>query len=236
MRPRIALTTYADYAEWRDWSRPAAVLPRSYVDVVERAGGCPVLLPPGRPTIATDALRGADGLILTGGPDLDARLGPNGSSDDDGPVLPERDRWEAALLEVALKADMPTLGICRGMQLMNLYLGGRLHTHLPDFVGHDGHQVAPGVFGTHEVRLAEGSLTAAAMGLRAQVPSYHHQGVALLGHDVDPVGWADDGIIEAIELRGHSFAVGVQWHPEENDDLALFRMLVDFSTSRPVSA
>jgi gamma-glutamyl-gamma-aminobutyrate hydrolase PuuD len=128
------------------------------------------------------------------------------------------------------------LGICRGMQLMNLHMGGSLHPHLPDLVGHDGHRVAPGVMAAHEVGFAGGSLAASALGRRACVQSYHHQGVALLGQNIDPVGWADDGTVEAIELRGHLFAMGVQWHPEEGEDLALFRMLVDFSARRPVSA
>ncbi|HEX6499468.1 MAG TPA: gamma-glutamyl-gamma-aminobutyrate hydrolase family protein [Micromonosporaceae bacterium] len=230
-RPLIGLTTYAEHARFGTSDTLAAVLPMAYVRAVHASGGRAVLVTPDDPGV--DVLDGLDGLVLTGGPDLDPRLyheAPRGAVG----VRPDRDRSEMTLLRAAMDADLPVLGICRGMQLMAVAHGGSLHQHLPDIVGHHGHRPvgngdAPGharVFGEHEVRLRAGSLAHAILGDRATVNSYHHQAVADPG-DLVPVGWdPDDDLIEVVEDASRTFAVGVQWHPEATDDLRVFRALV----------
>jgi gamma-glutamyl-gamma-aminobutyrate hydrolase PuuD len=231
MRPRIALTTYDEHTHWGVWARRADVLPSNYARAVYQAGGCPVLLPTGYPDAAHDALQGIDGLVVTGGPDIGAQPPQPHSTSATASVERRRDHWETALPEEAARRDLPTLGICRGMQLMNICLGGTLHQHLPDVVGHEGHQIAPGVFSQHRVQLASPSALARILGQTINVATYHHQAVDKLGRGVAAVGWADDGTIEAIELPDRSFAAGVQWHPEESEDVTLFAALVEHAAS-----
>jgi gamma-glutamyl-gamma-aminobutyrate hydrolase PuuD len=224
--PRVGLPTYVEPARWGVWDRPAALLPQSYVAAVTSVGGLPVLLPPADPAAAGRALDGLDALILTGGADVDpARYGA-GRNPASQPPRPERDRWETALALAALDRDLPLLAICRGAQVLNVALGGTLDQHLPDVVGHQAHLPEPGAFGAVTVRLAPGSTVAAILGAEVKVPCYHHQSLRRLGRDVEAVGWADDGTIEAAVVAGRRFAVAVQWHPEEGDDPRLFRALV----------
>jgi gamma-glutamyl-gamma-aminobutyrate hydrolase PuuD len=232
--PRIGLTTYVEEARWGVWDRPAVVLPHSYVASVVAAGGVPVVLPPAAsgPGAAAAALAGVDALVLTGGADVAPALyGAEPHPRTQG-ARPDRDDWEVALLRLALDADLPVLAICRGAQVLDVALGGTLHQHVPDVVGHVGHQPEPAVLGTTQVRLSPGSLTASILGEEAKVPCYHHQAVHRLGDGVVAVGWADDGTIEALEVPDRRFVVAVQWHPEDGDDPRLFEALVAAALSR----
>ena len=223
-RPVIGITAYREQVRWGVWDQPAVLIPAAYVDKVHAAGGLPVVLPPssaGDP-LAIDFL---DGLILAGGADLNPELyGQHPHAETVG-WRPDRDAGELALLEGALSRDLPVLGICRGLQIMTVHAGGTLDQHLPDVLGHDRHRPEPGILGLHEVSLVDGSLVWHAIGASATVNSYHHQGVANPGSLV-VTGWADDETIEAVEVPGKRFAVGVLWHPEAGDDPRLFEALL----------
>ncbi len=221
MAARIGITTYREQAEFGVWSEPADLLPTSYADVVAAAGGVPLLLPPaGAP--AADTLDALDGLVLGGGADVDpARYGAP-RDPRTGPPRPDRDGWELALVDGALRRGLPVLGVCRGMQVLAVALGGSLLQHLPDRVGGDAHCPTVGRHGRHGVRLAAGSRLGDLLGERAEVATYHHQAVDVLPATAVPTGWADDGTVEAFELTGSPWAVGVQWHPEVHDGARLF--------------
>jgi gamma-glutamyl-gamma-aminobutyrate hydrolase PuuD len=223
------------------WDRAAALLPHSYVASVVAAGGLPVLLPPvASPggAAARRAVEGLDALLLTGGADIEpVRYGAEPQPTTQA-ARPDRDRWESDLLDAALDRDrdLPVLAVCRGAQVLNVARGGTLHQHLPDVVGHEGHQPGPAVLGTTPVRLAAGSLAAAVLGTEVKVPCYHHQAIDRLGTAVEAVGRADDGTIEAVVLRGRRFVLGVQWHPEDGDDPRLFEALVAVATAATATA
>jgi putative glutamine amidotransferase len=227
--PLIGVSAYCEQARWGVWEREAVVLPRRYADAVAAAGGIPVLLPP-EPGIA-DALARLDGLMLSGGGDIDpARYGAEPSAALTS-VRPERDASEFALVDAAMSLGLPVLGICRGMQVINVSRGGSLHQHLPDVVGHDGHAPLPGGFGQHDVQVAAGSRLSAIVGPAARTaistPTHHHQAVDRLGKGLTATAWAADGTIEAFEADGgDQFLVAVQWHPEAGEDPALFHALV----------
>ncbi|HEY6891156.1 MAG TPA: gamma-glutamyl-gamma-aminobutyrate hydrolase family protein [Solirubrobacter sp.] len=202
-RPVIGLCAAVERARWSVWDDEAVLLPRGYAEAVQRAGGIAVMLPPD-PDLSDPAsyLSFLDGLILAGGADYGE--------------VPDRDAFEIALGLAALDADLPLLGVCRGMQLMNLARGGTLIEHLPDVVGHEDHRLVPGAFGDHDVRLADGSLAARAAGeLTHPTKSHHHQGVDQIGDGFQVTGWAVvDELPEALEDPSRRFALGVQWHPE----------------------
>ena len=223
--PVIGITAYVEPARWGVWELPAVLLPLAYVSQVQQAGGVPVLLPPsvaGSPEVISRL----DGLILAGGADIDpAQYGQDPHPQTIG-LRPDRDVGESALAKAAMATDLPTLGICRGMQLLALVHGGSLEQHLPDLVGHEGHRAEVGVFGDHAVEMVGGSRVHEVLGASAQVKSYHHQGVADPG-SLTVTAWADDGVIEAVEVPDRRFAVGVLWHPEMGDDPRLFDALVD---------
>ncbi len=233
MRPLIGISTYNDLAQWRDWSAPAALIPQTYVDAVRRSGGRPVLLPPGGdPAEAAATVADLDGLIVSGGGDVDpARYGA-AQHPETGAPNGERDGWELALLDAALAAGVPLLAICRGIQLLNVVRGGTLHQHLPQVVGHEDHSGPACGFGRHLVRVG----TAGALGrvltggdgdAWLDAPTHHHQAVDRLGDGLVATAWAADGTVEGLEAVGSPvFAVGVQWHPEEGDDPRLFAALV----------
>jgi gamma-glutamyl-gamma-aminobutyrate hydrolase PuuD len=237
MTPVIGLSSYAEPARWAAWDAPAALLPLNYADQVTAAGGVPVLLPP-VPGIAAAVSR-LDGLVLTGGGDVDpARYGAAPHPRTRGVSL-ERDQAELDLLAAALAAGLPVLGICRGLQLLNIAQGGTLHQHLADLgpSGDAGHTPSPGTFGSHPVRVAAGSLLA---GILADGPltvaTAHHQAIDRLGAGLTATAWAEDGIIEAAELTGgdhHPFALAVQWHPEAGRDPRLFQALVAAAQAGP---
>jgi putative glutamine amidotransferase len=226
--PVIGISAYHEQAHWGKWDTEAVVLPWRYPQRVTEAGGVPVLLPP-VPGIA-GILDRIDGLVLSGGGDFDpagygAQRHPETTS-----VRPERDAAELALLSAALERGLPVLGICRGMQVINVAMGGSLHQHVPDLVGHHVHAPVPGSYGAHPVQVAAGSGLAKILGRTEvdTVPTHHHQALDRLGTGLTATAWSDDGIVEAVELDapGCPFAVAVQWHPEVGDDLSLFRALV----------
>jgi putative glutamine amidotransferase len=213
-RPVIGISSYLDEASWGVWEQPAALIPHSYVTAVTRAGGIAVLLPP-QVEGAREAMAAVDGLLLAGGPDLNPGSYGEDPHPQAGPPNNARDSWEFALLAQALAQDIPVLGVCRGMQLLNVAAGGRLTQHLPDNLGDTGHQPARATFGSRDVRVRNGSRLAAILGSgNVSVRCYHHQAVAEVGRDLLPVAWCADETIEAIEMPGRRFACGVQWHPE----------------------
>jgi gamma-glutamyl-gamma-aminobutyrate hydrolase PuuD len=225
-RPVVGITTYLEEAAWGVWARRAALLPEAYLLAVSAAGGVPVLLPPQRPAGARSALSGVDALVLAGGADIDPAAYRALPRPETTNTRPDRDAWDVALLREALSLDLPLLGVCRGMQLINVALGGDLDQHLPASGALPAHQPGPGRFGRHRVRLADRSVLGAVLGDEVEVASYHHQGVGRLGTGTTAVGWADDGVVEAIEVGGPRFAVGVLWHPEEHEEFTLFEALV----------
>jgi gamma-glutamyl-gamma-aminobutyrate hydrolase PuuD len=207
------------------WKAPAALAPLGYVTKVEQAGGRALLVPPSEEAI-DETLDALDGLVFTGGPDLEPALYDAEPHPETKVTRPERDRAEIALLTAALERDMPMLAICRGSQVLNVALGGDLEQHVPDTVGHDGHKATPGVFSTHPVAIDEGSRLHDVLGESIEVSSHHHQGYGKLGDGLIASAQADDGTLEALELRDRTFALGVLWHPEEGDDLRLFEQLI----------
>jgi putative glutamine amidotransferase len=228
MRPVIGITTYAEEATWAGWTDFAAFTPLTYVRAVEHAGGRPLLVPPNDNAIE-ETLDVLDGVIFSGGGDLD----PETYGADPHPqvvgVVPERDRGELALLQAALERDMPVLAICRGSQLLNVARGGDLVQHLPEHIGHDDHRLPPGqpAMADHDVTLREGTKVGEILGERAPVKSSHHQGFGRLGEGLREAAHAEDGTIEALEDPERRFALGVLWHPEEGEDYALFKALVE---------
>ena len=207
------------------------MLPRSYPTSVQAAGGLALLLPPDdTATEAADPLLDRiDGLILAGGADVDPASYGAQRHPEIGPTWPERDRFEIALARRAIERGMPVLGVCRGMQITNVALGGTLLQHLPDVIHTDEHRHTPGAFADHEVRLEPGSLAARAAGAeRITVKSHHHQGIDELGEGLIATGWSvNDELIEAIELAGEGHALGVLWHPEEDGQSRVIASLVE---------
>jgi putative glutamine amidotransferase len=230
-RPVIGICSAIESARWAAWEVVVNLSPRTYSLAVQRAGGLALILPPD--DVAAEApdelLDMLDGLILAGGSDVDpGSYGAKPAPETKG-SWPERDRFEIALGTRALERDMPVLGICRGMQMLNVIQGGTLNQHL----GLQLHRHTPGAFCDHGVRLEPGSLAARVIGgERTAVKSAHHQGVGELGEGVIATGWAEDDVVEAIELPDRSFAVGVLWHPEEDERSRVIGSLVNEARDR----
>jgi|HubBroStandDraft_5_1064220.scaffolds.fasta_scaffold121959_2 putative glutamine amidotransferase len=232
-RPVIGICTAVEQAKWSVWDQPAALLPLSYVEAVQRAGAIVLMIPPDERSAEEPQalLELLDGLILAGGADIDpASYGQDADPQTLGTV-PARDAFEIALTHAAIERDIPVLGICRGMQLINVACGGTLVQHLPDRLGHQEHRRAPGRFdgSEHDVLLTDGSLAARAAGEALhQTKSHHHQGVDRLGEGLTVTGIsALDDLPEAIELEDARFVLGVQWHPEADLSSAVVGALVD---------
>ena len=225
MRPIVGITSYAEEARWGVWELPAALIPLSYVRAVENAGGRPLLVPPSAEGVE-ETIDVLDGLILSGGADLDPDSYGAETHPETNGTRPERDSAELALLEGALARDLPVLAVCRGSQILNIALGGDLVQHLPEVVGHEGHKHTPGVFADHDVDVLPGTKLHEVIGEHAPVKSHHHQGYGRLGDGLREAARADDGTVEAIEDPARRFALGVLWHPEEGEDGALFQALV----------
>ena len=226
MRPLIGVTTYVTAARWGVWDTEAALVPAAYVRAIEAAGGRPLLVPPSDDGV-DEALEAIHGLVLPGGADLEPQLYGQEPHEETYGVVPERDRAELALLQGALRRDLPVLAICRGSQVLNIARGGDLLQHLPEVVGHEGHKEHPGVFADHDVRIDGESRLAELVGAHAPIKSHHHQGFGRVGEGLREVAWADDGSVEAIEDPEAPFVLGVLWHPEAGEDRALFTALVD---------
>jgi putative glutamine amidotransferase len=225
VRPVIGITAYAEQARWGVWEAPAALIPLAYVNAIERAGGRPLLVPPSEDAIE-ETLAVLDGLLFSGGSDIDPdTYGAEPHPETNG-VHPERDQAELALLEAALARDMPVLAVCRGSQVLNVALGGDLVQHLPEVLGHERHKHTPGVFADHDVEVLSGTKLQALVGDHAPVKSHHHQGYGRIGEGLRAAARAEDGTVEAIEDPERRFALGVLWHPEEGEDAALFEALV----------
>ncbi|MFR9798958.1 gamma-glutamyl-gamma-aminobutyrate hydrolase family protein [Streptomyces sp. MS06] len=221
--PLIGISTYLEPGvRWGVWELEAALLPSGYPRLVQRAGGLAALLPPDGPARAAAAVARLDGLVIAGGPDVEPVRYGAPRDPRTGPPAPERDAWELALIEAALDARVPLLGICRGMQLLNVTLGGTLVQHL------DGHAGRPGVFGRHPVVPVPGTRYAALVPEETSVPTYHHQCVDRLGAGLVPSAHASgDGTVEAVELPADAgWVLAVQWHPEMGEDLRVVRGLV----------
>ncbi|MFE6199617.1 gamma-glutamyl-gamma-aminobutyrate hydrolase family protein [Streptomyces sp. NPDC057838] len=223
----IGVSTYLESgARWGVWELEAALLPVGYPRLVQRAGGLAAMLPPDDPAQAAGAVARLDGLVVAGGPDVEpVRYGAE-REPRTGPPAPERDAWELALIDAALAAGVPLLGICRGMQLLNVALGGTLVQHL------DGHAEVVGVFGGHPVKPVPGTLYGAIVPEETSVPTYHHQAVDRLGEGLVPSAYAADGTVEAVELPAPGWVLGVQWHPEMGDDVRVMRALVEAAAAR----
>jgi gamma-glutamyl-gamma-aminobutyrate hydrolase PuuD len=225
-RPLIGITSYAEEVRWGVWTDDAAVVPLAYVRAVEHAGGRPLVVPPFEEGL-DETLDVLDGIVFSGGGDLDPGLyDANPHPETDAPRV-ARDAAELAMLKAALDRDMPVLAICRGSQILNVAQGGDLVQHLPDEVGHEQHRHQPGEFSDHDVKVAPESRLGSLLGERAPVKSHHHQGFGRIGEGLRQVAWAEDGVVEGLEDPEKRFAVGVLWHPEEGEDYALFKALVD---------
>ncbi|WP_426510662.1 gamma-glutamyl-gamma-aminobutyrate hydrolase family protein [Dactylosporangium sp. McL0621] len=223
-RPIVGISAYAEPARWGVWDTRAVLVPEAYVRMVRAAGARAVVLPPDEQDDAKELIGRLDALVLAGGADIE----PGRYGADAHPATrtrPDRDAGELALLTAALEADRPVLGVCRGMELLAVAYGGSLIQHLPDVLGSERHQPAPGVYGTHPARFAPGSRAARVFGATAEVNSYHHQAVGSPGA-LTVTGWADDEVVEAVEDPAKRFVLGVQWHPEEAGDVRPFAALV----------
>jgi gamma-glutamyl-gamma-aminobutyrate hydrolase PuuD len=231
MRPLIGISTYREQARWGGWDVPAVLLPATYADAVARAGGEPVLLPTGATT--GGVVGRLDGLVLAGGADVE----PSRYGQPAGPgttvVRADRDAAELALLRAALDRDLPLLAICRGMQLLNTYLGGDLLQHLPDRPNNQCHDPGPGLFAYRTVSIDAASTLHAVLGPTANAHCHHHQSLDRLAPGLVAAAWATDGIVEAVEAPNRRFCLAVQWHPEAGDDGRLFAAQVQAARATP---
>jgi putative glutamine amidotransferase len=230
--PAIGICAALERVSWGVWKEEeVALAPRNYATAVQRAGGLALLLPPDEAAVEDPdwLLDRLDALLLAGGADVDPATYGAAPHPETTATWPERDRFELALARGALERELPLLGVCRGMELLNVALGGTLDQHLPERLGHEGHRRVPGSFGEHEVRLAPGTLACRACGGElATVFSHHHQGLAELGSGLRASGWAvEDGLVEAIEAPDRRFALGVIWHPEEDERSPVIGSLVE---------
>ncbi|HZO07539.1 MAG TPA: gamma-glutamyl-gamma-aminobutyrate hydrolase family protein [Solirubrobacterales bacterium] len=232
MKPAIGICAAVERVSWGVWDGyEVTLVPRSYVSSVQRAGGIGIVLPPDEAAVADPdlLLDRVDALIIAGGADIDPSSYGAAPHPETRGTWPDRDRFEIALARRALQRDMPLLGICRGMQLLNVALGGTLNQHLPDTIGASTHRSVAGTFSEHQVHLEQGSLACAAAGTEGlMVLSHHHQGIDGLGEGLRVTGWSDeDELVEAIELPEKRYALGVVWHPEEDAASPLIASLVE---------
>jgi putative glutamine amidotransferase len=231
VQPLIGLSTYREQARWGVWDQPADLLPTTYADAVARAGGVPVLLPPQPPTSAAAVVARLDGLVVTGGADVDPGRYDAAPHPSTVAWRTDRDAWELALLDAADTVDLPVLGICRGMQVMAVQHGGVLEQHLPDALGHEAHSPGGDAFGTVDVATRPDTRVRLLVGDRTAVSCHHHQAVRTHPGFAE-AAHAADGTLEAMEAPGDRFLVAVQWHPEHRADAGLFTGLVAAALER----
>jgi putative glutamine amidotransferase len=231
-RPLIgvcAAVENADFGVWKD--EPATLLPLSYARAIHGAGGMMAMLPPDRRATENpdELLDRIDALVLGGGADIDAEDQGVEAHPETVGTNPDRDRFEIALARGALERGIPLLGVCRGMQVLNVACGGTLDQHLPDRLGHERHRPVPGSWAEHDIRIEPGSLAARAAGAELlTVKTHHHQGVDMIPGSLSPSAWAtDDDSVEAIESGDGAFALGVLWHPEEDANDHVIPSLVE---------
>jgi putative glutamine amidotransferase len=231
-RPLIgvcAAVENADFGVWKD--EPAVLLPLSYARAIHGAGGMMAMLPPDRRATEDPAelLDRIDALVLGGGADIDPESQGADAHPETVGTNPDRDRFEIALARGALERGIPLLGVCRGMQILNVACGGTLEQHLPDRLGHERHRPLPGAWAEHEVRIEPDSLAARAAGTeRLTIKSHHHQGVDAIPESLSASAWAtDDESVEAIESPNRDFVLGVLWHPEEDANDQVIPALVE---------
>lgn len=229
--PLIGLTTYREEAAWGVWRQRADVLPTQYAAAVEATGGVPVLLPPvGQDGAADAVVARLDGLVISGGADVDPGRYDEPAHPRTASWRTDRDTWESALLDAAEAAGLPVLGVCRGMQVMAVHAGGALDQHVPDLVGHEQHSPGGDEFGAIEVTTVPGTRVSGLVGDRLSVNCHHHQSVRT-HPGFDAVAHAADGTLEAMEAPGERFCLGVQWHPETAADVGLLAGLVRAAAS-----
>jgi putative glutamine amidotransferase len=227
-RPLIGISAYevpAAFSHWRDVD--CVMVPAAYTRSVLAAGGLPLVLPPADG--GAEVLDVLDAIVFVGGSDLNPQLYGQDPHPDSLGFYDHRDRAELELMRAALERDLPMLGICRGMQLLNVERGGDLHQHVPDVTPDpDVHKAAPGTYARHEVAVDPRSRLGGMLGDRVLVHSCHHQAPDRIGSGLTVTATALDGTVEGIELGGKTFAVGVLWHPEEDDEAGapLFRELM----------
>ena len=225
-RPIIGITGELEAARWRTWIREAVVSPVSYTRAVERSGGTPVVLPPVPASSVPGLIARIDGLVVAAGRDVDPSLYDEAAHQQTDQPDHRRDRFELLMTRAAIDADLPFLAICRGMHILNVARGGTLIQHLPDRLGSESHKPDPVKMTTHDVQVSEASKLGRVLGAAAQVPAAHHQAIDRIGSGLLGVAWTPDQVVEAVELQGHKFGIGVQWHPEESDDARIFEALV----------
>lgn len=226
MKPVVGITTYLTQARFGTWEEDTALVPADYVRAIERAGGRALLVPPSEEAIE-ETLDSLDGVLFSGGADINPELyGQNAHPETKG-IVPERDRGELALLQAALARDMPVFAVCRGSQMLNVALGGDLVQHLPEVVGDEKHKHTPGMYGDHDVTVEPETRLAALLGDRVPVKSHHHQGFGRLGEGLRESARAEDGTLEALEDPSRRFTLGVLWHPEAGEDMRLFEAFVE---------
>ena len=235
MTAAIGVTTYLEPVVMGLWSRPGSMLPQVYSDCVIGAGAAVVTLPPQPPTpdVVARVLDSIDGLMLTGGKDVDARLYGQAPHPENDAPRPDRDAWEVALVLAAIERDLPLFGICRGLQVLNVALGGTLIQHLPDVIGSNRYSYGNAVFADNPVITVPGTSAAQILGESLTVKSYHHQAIDRVADGLTVTARGDDGVVQAVDVDAMTFGVAVQWHPEETpDDLRLFEALVAAAASR----
>lgn len=228
--PLIGLTTYREHAAWGVWQQRADLLPTPYAEGVEATGGVPVLLPPQAPAAAEVVVARLDGLVISGGADVDPARYDDVPHPRTAAWRPDRDAWELAVLDAAEARGVPVLGVCRGMQLMAVHAGGTLDQHTPDLVGHEEHSPGGDAFGAIAVDVAPGTRLAGLVGDRLEVSCHHHQSVRTHPGYL-AVARAEDGTLEAMEDPRAPFRLAVQWHPETAADVGLLAGLVRAAAS-----
>jgi gamma-glutamyl-gamma-aminobutyrate hydrolase PuuD len=234
-RPIIGITGELEATRWRNWIREAVVSPVSYTRAVERAGGAPLILPPVPSDSVSSLIAKIDALVVAGGRDVDPSLYNQAPHEQTDAPDHRRDRFEILMTRAAIDADLPFLAICRGMHILNVARGGTLIQHLPDRLGSESHKPDPVKMTIHDVQISAASKLGGVLGATAQVPAAHHQAIDRIGSGLLTVAWTPDQVVEAVELQGHRFGIGVQWHPEESDDARLFEALVAAAKTAPAA-